>query len=195
MHSLPSFHTAMQQVASLKTWASGALSAEASHIAARITDATQSAATTAAAGLQSAGYDLATTGRTIATEIGRNFVLPAISAVYRISDVALYAKDVLQVPADQLASFFRSGLGFSSGSSEVNPRGRRLRGRSSQQCPAQRLRLGRQQPQPEQVVSQRAESTQRFLAEVGTELATCPQVLLEFSIRLRPQQYRARAAG
>ena len=114
MHSLPSFHTAMQQVASLKTWASGALSAEASHIAARITDATQSAANTAAAGLQSAGYDLATTGRTIATEIGRNFVLPAISAVYRISDVALYAKDVLQVPADQLASFFRSGLGFSS---------------------------------------------------------------------------------
>ena len=36
-------------------------------------------------------------------------------------------------------------------------------------------------------MSQRAESTQRFLAEVGSELATCPQVLLEFSIRLRPQ--------
>jgi hypothetical protein len=113
MHALPSVSQAMHQIASLEIWARGPLTTEATGLATRISSTTQSVANTAAAGLQTAGYDLAATGRAVATEIGSNYVLPAISVVYRASEVAEYAKNVLRVPADQLASVFRTGLHLS----------------------------------------------------------------------------------
>ena len=64
----------------------------------------------AASGLSAAGFAIDAAGHAIADNLGKDYVLPAIGRVYAIADVANYARNTLQIPADQLASFFQSGL-------------------------------------------------------------------------------------
>lgn len=112
--TLSEVNKALSYAGSLSTWASGNLVGVADALQGRITDVTQSAANLAVAGLKPLGCSINDAGRAIASTLGRNLVLPAISSVYAVSDVAQYARYVMNVPADQLASVFMSGMSLSS---------------------------------------------------------------------------------
>lgn len=110
LSTLASPSQALQTVSSLTRWAQNNLLLDPANVQGRINAASQAAANAAANGLNAAAVGLENVGRAIGDSIGKQFVLPAVAAVFQVGDVASYAKNVLNLPADQLASFFKSGL-------------------------------------------------------------------------------------